>query len=367
MSIALFKTGLRGRAPRASHNAATVRCGALLLEVVVAMTILIAAMAFIGTQMVAGIRTVGLGEQETRLSELADRLLALLELDMQTSERLFTDRSTEGDFGDQYPEYSWQASVETTELPGLGQVTIEILYLPDTPSNPNDDEPVVVRRMYLLKADPGRIDFGADFGMNEEQLTQLSQTIPIPGFDPTQFNPQELVSQDPATLLQMLPVILAMLQQYTGGQGIEELLGPGGLEGATPDQIRELLAGQLGDLAGGEGLPGGEPGDEAGERTGVNAGLIAPPPGGGRSATGGTRRGGGGDGATRTTRGNRGGNGGRSGATGNNNRSGGANNRSGGTRRGGGNAADEQARIEELMRLRDQLNRGGGGDNGGGE
>lgn len=337
------------------------RQGALLLEVVVALTILIAAMAFIGTQMVAGIRTVGLGEQETRLSELADRLLALLELDMQTSERLFTDRSTDGDFGDQYPEYSWQASVDTTELPGLGQVTIEILYLPDTPDNPNDDEPVIVRRMYLLKADPGRLDFAADFGMNEEQLTQLSQTIPIPGFDPTQFNPQELVSQDPATLLQMLPVIMAMLQQYTGGQGAEQLFGPGGLEGATPDQIRELLAGQLGDLAGGESLPGsGEPGDEAGERTGINAGLIAPPPGG----TGGTRRGGG-DGTTRTTRGNRGGNGGRSGATGNNNRSGGANNRSGGTRRGGGNPADDQARIEELMRLRDQLNRSGG-DNGGG-
>jgi hypothetical protein len=366
------------------------RRGALLLEVVVALAIMTAALGLLGAQLVSGLKVTQYAERQTRVSELADGILALLELDQQLQERVFNDRQTDGDFGDSYPGYFWRIEVLPTDVDGLGQVRLEILYQNDESKRDQIDAAEVVRTLGLLKANPGRIDLAADFGASEEQLAQLTDVVPIPGFDPTALDPQQLVSLDPQTLLALLPQIMELLQTM----GIQT--PPGGEIPTDPEGLREYIEGQLG-AAGGR-IPGGDGGDTGGPALG---GLS--PGGAGRGGRGsGGRAGGlsaeqleqmirdraaaggaGGGGSGNRGGGNRGGNqgggnaGGQSGGT----RDGSGNaggNRGGGNRGGSGNQGGSGGRggntrggsgpgghytIEDLMRMRDEHNRrtGGGG------
>jgi hypothetical protein len=220
---------------------------ALLLEVVVALTIMVAAMGMLGAQLVSGMRMTGEAEQLTRAAQLADRMLAVIELDPNTVQRFFEQREIDGNFeSDTYPQYRgwfWRAMVE--ELPDnqeLGRVTIEILHQRGFENAEDIEEARVVRTLHLLKANPGRINLAEDFGVPEEQLDLLSQMIPIPGVDPTALDPQALVSLDPEMLLELLPIILPLLQQFSGGRIPSDL---------SPDMLRDLLRGGAlpGDLS----------------------------------------------------------------------------------------------------------------------
>jgi len=353
---------------------------ALLLEVIVALTIMVAAMGILGAQLISGLRITEEAETQTRAAQLADRILTLLELDLQTVERFFAERTVEGDFGLQYPGWFWRAQVEQTDTPGLGLVSVEVLRQPDYERRDSIEGATVVRQMHLLKADPGRIDLARDFGYSQEQIELITSTIPIPGFDPANVNPQELVALDPATLLELLPALLPLLQQYAGGgmplpdnlpPELRELLGgaggdvriprfrgvsPGGASaiggGGNPqtDMLRDLIRSRLGDQitdeqldqllsnmggggprrGGGMGGRGGGP-DRGGSMGGADGGALTGPP------RGGPRRGGAG--------------GGRGDGTGVD---------------AGGNP--DALDISEIDRLRNERNnrRGGGGRRGGG-
>ena len=61
---------------------------ALLLEVVIALTILVAAMGMLGAQLSGGLKITENARQQTRAAQLADRIMALIELDMQIAELL---------------------------------------------------------------------------------------------------------------------------------------------------------------------------------------------------------------------------------------------------------------------------------------
>ncbi len=232
------------------------RRAALLLEVLIALTIAVFAMGLMAGQLVGGLRLTYDADFQTRAVQLSDRLLALLELDMETAARFFSDQSIDGDFGEGNPGWFWRAYIEPLQdFEGLGRVTIEILYQTDEERIDHIEGATVVRSLHLLKADPGRIDLAEDFGVPEEQLALLSEMVPIPGFDPQSLDPQQLVSLDPATLLEMLPVLLPLLQQFGGigggGGMLGELLG-----GALPPGL-EGLEGLMGG-AGGEGGPQSE-------------------------------------------------------------------------------------------------------------
>ncbi len=214
----------------------------LLLEVVVALAVMVSAMGLLGAQLVGGIKMTMYAEEQTRATQLADRMLAVLELDPNTLQRFFEDREIDGDFDEQYVGWFWRATVE--ELPddeNLGRVTIEILHQRGYDSREDIEDAQVVRTLHMLKANPGRIDLAEDFGIPEEHLETLREVMP--DLDPAALDPLALVSLDPETLLELLPVILPLLQQF----GMDKLP-----QGVTPDMLNDLLGGGFspGDLSG---------------------------------------------------------------------------------------------------------------------
>lgn len=272
-----------------------MRRGGLLLEVLLALAIMTMALGLMSGQLSGGMRLTQEADAQTRAALLSDRVLALLELDMALAERFFTQQEIDGDFGDENPRWFWRARVEQIpDVTGLGRVEISILYQGD-PNRPAEIEGAgVVRRMHLLKADPGRINLVEDFGVSEEKLAEFASLAPIPGLDPANLDPQALVSMDPQQLLELLPMLLPLLQQFGGGRGgdFDFSNGP-----PTPEQLAELL-GQLTGGGGGErppGIPnlpgmggGGGRGGPAGGGLGIGdlndlrggGGRGAPPPGG---------------------------------------------------------------------------------------
>lgn len=264
------------------------RRGALLLEAIVALTILVLALGFMGAQLVNGLKLTGRSDETTRAVQFGERMLALLELEPAITASFFNARSSDGDFGDENPGWFWRASVEPLQdYDGLGLLTLEILHQPDLRNGDTIDSAEVVRRLRLIKADPGRINLAEDFGFDEEALAQLSETVPIPGFDPTQLDPQAIVGMDPGTLMQLLPVLLPIIQQFAAQQGMQ--LPEGGLENMTPEQLQELIqqrgggAGRGEDGDGGDGLegPNGTQSGPGGTSTPRGNRAQPPPPGGG--------------------------------------------------------------------------------------
>jgi hypothetical protein len=326
----------------------------LLLEVVVAMTIMIVTLAVMGAQLNTGLRTTYTADDITHGAALADRFLATIELDLERQRSIFEDEQREGDFGPQYPGYYWELVIEpldeedvgvtlvddeTGEETQVAQLTVYIyrdanVGFYEEFSGTRPDGARLIHSVHVIRATPARIDLQEDFGLTEEQVTGISDVLP--DIDPNNFNPQELlqmISEDPESFAMLLQDerILPLLQQFGIGDasqlqgmlsgdlgGLQDMLG-GGAEGgggaAGADALQRLLdlRDQLQPGAGGGGRGG------AGGRAGGN-----------RSA-----RGGGGDGAN--DGGGRGGN-----------RDGGTAPRAGGSR----------YTIEDLLRLRDELQQG---------
>lgn len=237
----------------------TLRRGGLLLEVLLSLIICAVVLGTLGSEMISGLQLVQAGDQRTRAGELADRMLALLELDQNLVQRVFVDQEQQGDFGEQYPEYFWRLELEPTEVLGLGQLKLDILY---NPEGGGADNARVVQSYAMLKAEPGRINLEEDFGIDLTQLGPVGDLLPTLGLDPTNFNPQVLASLPPEQLMALLPQLLPLIQQMLGGAGLSGS-GAGG-EFTMDDllKLQEQLGGEGGPLAGGPlpGGPGGAPG-----------------------------------------------------------------------------------------------------------
>jgi hypothetical protein len=278
---------------QAMQNRMMTRRAALLLEVVVALALMIASLAVLGAQLRSGILTMRSAEELNRGVALVDRLMALMELDLELQARLFEDQQREGDFGEQFPGYFWEMELEPLEvteledeevldvdedeLPALFRMDITILYDP-----PDEDDPLgsidAARDLYtvhMIRATPPQIDLTEDFGIAADQVEQLQQILP--DFDPQQFNPQALITQlslmveeDPASLLALAPMIQQLMQQFApeGGAGnqqglaaLQSLFGQSG-GGTGAGQNGNLEAGldqlrSLQDQLGGSGGAGG--------------------------------------------------------------------------------------------------------------
>lgn len=308
------------------------RRGALLLEVVVALTIAAAALALLASQLVGGLKLTADADLQARVAQLADRLLALLEVDLQTAQHFFAERVSTGDFGPQHRGFFWRAQVEPLpDTPGLGVLTIEVLHQEDPSRLDQADGARVVRSLRMLKADPARIDLERDFGITmttpesapgggpDGQPTSPGPAAaqspggPLPPnplealagliTDPTNIDPQQLVAEltrDPAALLENLPALMQLAQLLSGltpgalppgpmgalpAESLPGLPGPlmGAPGGAPPDpeMIRQLLQQRFGarpgQLPSGQ-FPGGSPPVAVPGATGQRGGLGGAPP-----------------------------------------------------------------------------------------
>ncbi|MBW7904491.1 MAG: type II secretion system GspH family protein [Phycisphaerae bacterium] len=313
------------------------RRAALLLEVVVALTIMVMALGLLAGQLINSIRATSEAEVETRAAQLTDRMLSLLELDPNVAGSLLDTLEADGDFGEENPGWFWRVAVLPLEdVPGLGQVRLDVL-LQRNPDKLDDVETAdVVRTVVMLKAAPGRIDLASDFGVDPNRLEELSGQIPIPGIDLKNLDPQALVSMTPEQLMELLPMLLAILQQVAPGMA-GQLGGLGGGQIPSPEDVGGLIGG--GGLPGMPGLPGG-----VGPPGGMPPGAF--PPGMGQRPGGGPGQGGGAGAGAGARRGGAG----RDGA---------------GADLGGFGGGGGRQRIGDLDRNRGPR-RGGGGGGGGG-
>ena len=248
------------------------RRAALLLEVVVAMTLMVMAMGLLGAQLVAGLQMTTYAEEQTRAAQLADRLLALLELDPNMVERFLAEREIDGDFGEQYPGWFWRALSEDfeevageeiefeEELGKFGRVTIEILHQSDPDRVDDVEDARLVRRLHMLKAARGTIDPERDFGMPAEQAEMLKANLPPDVLtEEGEIDVARLVQYtNVEDLFALLPMFMTLMQQGGALEGmggslsaedLTDLIDRGGL---APDELAGMISG--GDFGGaGEG------------------------------------------------------------------------------------------------------------------
>ncbi|RIK66785.1 MAG: hypothetical protein DCC65_08640 [Planctomycetota bacterium] len=247
------------RCPRAARPAAA------LLEVVIAISILLVAMAVVGATFQNGARNVELAERMNQAGALTDRLLAELDLGLLTmteGEANGPPQEFSGYFGeDAPPGLAWKAEVSRDpSLPGMLKVGVHIIA---GDPEATDGRQQRILSTYVWRAEPRNINLETDFGFSQEQLDMLTDAIPggAAVLDPTNFNPRDIASLPLDQLQQLLPLIM-------------QALG-GGMIGGQLDSL--LQAAQSGDLSGLQDLA-----RQLGQQGGAVPGLPGLPDMGGR-------------------------------------------------------------------------------------
>lgn len=239
------------------------RRGIALLEVVISVSLLLVAMGAIGIVFRNGQTTAERTEQMIRAQMLTERLIAEMDLGILEMD----DREQTGYFGEEAPAgMSWSVTIEPHEqVEGLLDVDIE-LYIGDPDGSEN--ERIFLLATRIQRPEPRGIDFENDFGLDQEQLDQITEAIPggVAAFDPTNFDPRSLASLDLDSLVELWPTLV----QAFGGQFAND-----------PRVMQLLQAVQSGDLSALQG---------AASQFGQAGGLQVPA--GGNQGNAGGRRGG---------------------------------------------------------------------------
>jgi hypothetical protein len=260
----------------ALRDGGAVRRAGVLLEVVIALTVLVAAMGMLGAQVVGGLNWTAYAEEQLRASHLADRVLALVELDPNIQRRISEAGTTpvEDVFGEQaFPGYFWRVQVEPVDPDDpneeLGLVTVEVLRQADPQRRDEIEGAQVVRTLAFLRARPATIDL-SQVGMDPNVVSGLPSDLAgqlgpllsaLGGLDMASVTPQQIVSAvDQETLQTIMPLLQTLLSQAGGGDlmpgGLQGLFGRGG-EGAGTEG--EGLRGPPGEGPEGGSIGGGEP------------------------------------------------------------------------------------------------------------
>lgn len=231
----------------------------VLLEVVVSLGILVVTMAVIGLVFRNGMRNVETSEKLSRGMIMAERLIA--EIDTNSG-LLNLDEPEQFDYfkaDETLAGMSWKVKVEPLQaVEGLLQIDISI-FIGD-PEDEDLHENILSTRIY--RAIPRGIDLENDFGLDEDQIQQLSDAIPGGSqfIDPNNFDPKALASLDMDTLIGLLPTLIAAFgENFAGGQ-MDQIIAA--LQSGDLSALQGLQ-GQLGglsNLTGGQGLPSGLPG-----------------------------------------------------------------------------------------------------------
>jgi hypothetical protein len=234
----------------------------MLLEVVLAVAILAGALAVIGGQINGGFVMNIETEVLTDAVFLAEAKMAEIDSGLVTFEE-----EMEGDFGEGFAGYGWRILIEPNEIEDLFEIEIQILRgekLFGEEDYTYDEQSEIIHRVHTLRARPATLDLVRDFGISDEQMVELSDSIPIDGIDLTNLDPSAIARLDFDQLMELFGAL---------GGGLESLLGMPGVAQRVQDALGggdlEELLNNLG--AGGQGGDaGGAPGNQGGEGSGGN-------------------------------------------------------------------------------------------------
>ncbi|MFH0980613.1 MAG: hypothetical protein V2A79_03625 [Planctomycetota bacterium] len=251
--------------------------GFMLLEVVVAVSILVVGMAFIGMQIQNASRNAEQSERAMRALLLAESKFAEFDAGL-----IVPEEEIEEEFGPVFPDYGWRLRIEPTSTLELNLVTLEILQQvrQSVQEEFKFDEAAVVHRLFTLRATPRALDLTRDFGMSEEDADKLTgRWAPIGngGIDPRNLDPARLFGDPEMDLTELLELALPLLEAY--GMSLDDLIP------MLPEELRQALeqAQAESEASGGTGGTGtGSPqgGTESGKDTGGTGGQPPRPQGG---------------------------------------------------------------------------------------
>jgi hypothetical protein len=207
----------------------------VLLETVIATGLLVVGLAVLGAQVQDAQSSVRKMERKIRAIMLAEQQLA--ELEMGLVELDSVDEIEEGDFGPRFPDYGWRLVTDETAIERMYLLRLDVLHLLREDEYREDDfdfdEAETIYTVYSMQAAPQPVHFGEDFGLNDEELLDLSEklgALGIPGLDPEQFNLAFFRDVDFEELIQSAPLILSAL-----GADLSDLMSM-----LPPDVLRQL-------------------------------------------------------------------------------------------------------------------------------
>ncbi|MCX7918044.1 MAG: prepilin-type N-terminal cleavage/methylation domain-containing protein [bacterium] len=100
--------------------------GFTLLEVVIALVIVVVGLVLISQAFSIGLRAVRVSDKATIARFLAEQKITEIEL-----QSFLALQSGTGDFGPDYPDFTWQMNVATTQLDNLLQINLTISWIED--------------------------------------------------------------------------------------------------------------------------------------------------------------------------------------------------------------------------------------------
>jgi uncharacterized membrane protein YgcG len=262
----------------------------VLLETVIATGLLVVGLAVIGGQFQDSETSVRKMQRRIRAVELAEQQLAQLDLGLVELDSV--DEMQEGDFGPRHPDFGWRMTTEPTALEGIYRLSLEIMFLRRAEAYREDDfdhdAAETLFTAYALRPTAQKIDLGVDYGLNDEELDKVSQTLSdtgIPGLDAASFDPTILAKLDFEQMVEVLPVVLDAMGMELGD--LEALIPPEILEqlkesGALGEEESEQPEGPGGD----SGNPAGGQGGQTGGQGGQSGGQGGPSGGQGKKGGG---------------------------------------------------------------------------------
>lgn len=231
------------------------RRAAMLLEIVLALTLLFISMAIIGIQINTSVNLGYRSERKTQALMLAEAKLAQLDTGVIT-----LDREIDGDFGKSFPGYFWRFYFEEDEdVENLWDVKLEILYGPyESDLEPGDiDDATVITTLHTMRPTPATLNLQRDFGLTEEKLAEISEDLPIGIIDPTDINPAMFAEMEIEDLMDIMPMLI---ETFGLGFGFSQsqiesainmgLIDPSNLPTGASDALKDFGGGRGGGGAG---------------------------------------------------------------------------------------------------------------------
>ncbi|MCP4245448.1 MAG: hypothetical protein GY778_00210 [bacterium] len=223
----------------------------LLLEVMLAMTLLVLGLATIGAQVQRSFDTAHDTHRTLRAINLVESKLAELEAELIPNIDEAIEDELEEEFGRLFPDYAWRLRIDPTQTPELWLVRLDILYQRrlDVDEEEFDfEEAEVVYSVRTLRATPATIDPARDFGADEETLERLTEAFGGLEVDVSNLSPRLLAGLPTDQLL----AGLAAMQEAGLLQGVD-------LSAVLPPEILEMLD-ELSTGAGSDGVDDGSGG-----------------------------------------------------------------------------------------------------------